>query len=78
MDIQYDTTVKLTPDDLAEMVAKKIGFDLGNNFTIDLKNVRFVVEEEYQGFGTGEHKVYVFTGVEVKADFIRPIDRNSR
>ena len=66
MDLEYDITVKLTPEQIQKILADHVELKMGGKFkvtTVDLK-----VEKEYRGIGPAETEVSVFKGATVSAE----------
>lgn len=64
MDIKKSITINLSADDVRQIISDYLTKD---GYTINSKDIKFNIEEEYHGYGMAEHYEFVFAGCSVNS-----------
>jgi hypothetical protein len=63
MDMNYDITIKLSPEELKNIIAEYVSKETGRKIEND--NINFLVVHDCVGYGMNEHYETIFKGCEI-------------
>lgn len=65
MEAKFNITIKLSPDDVKQIIAEYLAKE---GYSVKPDDIKFGISEKCHGYGMGEHYTTVFSGCSVKCD----------